>query len=265
MSATMSAVVQSRPIEDRAGDHLQQAELAPELDSLGRIVGSVVHDFNNLLTGILLYAELLSNELDSGTPPHRHVSQIRKAAESGAVLTRQLLAVARHQVVEAVELSWNQAISEMHDLLARLAGENIELVLELTRNLPRVRISPVHMQRILLNLVLNARDAMPDGGRITVQTRNCTSADTGHGRQVELVVSDNGPGIKRPNAARLLEPFQTTKKDGTGHGWGLFTVRSIVQQHGGDLQVESEPQKGTRVVIWLPRAGPSKTPKSVRR
>lgn len=259
----MNAVVQFRRVPGRRADEsASQSGLQPEAQSLdvqssevqsmevlGRVVSSVAHDFNNLITGVLLYSDLLSKELPAESRLQRHVQGIRRAGVNGAALIQQLLAVARPQSVEAELLSINVVIDEMHDLLVRLVGENVEIVIEKELNLGQVEMSSAQMQRVLMNLVLNARDAMPDGGRITLRTHVIPNSS-----KMELIVSDTGIGMTEEVRARLYEPFFTTKQSGRGNGLGLYAVQNIVAQNGGKLWVESEPGKGTHVTIRLPRA-----------
>lgn len=238
-----SPVVHSEPFSNR--------EVSLSADPLAGAISALIHDFNNLITGILLYTELLSNELPPGEKPHNQVQQIRKAAENTTGLIRQLLAIARPEPSPFIQACWNRTIAEIFDLLQRMAGENVEIITQLDEELSAVGIGPTEMQRILLNLVLNARDAMADGGRILIQTRNYRSTRK-NGAQVELSVEDDGNGMDEEICTHLFEPFRTSKNSGTG--LGLYSVRRLVQQHGGQLHVESSPGKGTRVTIQLPRA-----------
>jgi len=233
------------------------------LEAVGRLVSGVAHDFNNLLTGMLLYCDLLREGLRDRPQLRRHVEEMRAAAERGATLIRQLLDVARPQPDRPEALSWNDAVNELAGFLRRLIGENIRLVTEPAPNLGRVNMGPAQMQQVVLNLVLNARDAMPQGGRVTLATRNCgPDMSNKSGKEPDLVefsVSDTGSGMDADTRARLFQPFFTTKPPGVGNGIGLATVHAIVQKAHGTLQVESEPGKGTRVVIRLPRAARSKS------
>ena len=238
----------------------QQLREAQKMEAIGRLVGGVAHDFNNLLTGIMLYCDLLLAGLDRDGRLRHHVEEIRMAGEHGGALIQQLLAVARQQVVEPRVLSLNHVVSGMRNLLSRLIGENIEFVTELAGDLWSVKMDPAQAQQIVLNLVLNARDAMPDGGRINLQTRNCTEPnqsgdlqDGGLPPSIELTVTDTGCGMDAETRSHLFEPFFTTKQAGRGNGLGLATVHSIVKQDGGTIEVESEVGQGTRVIIRLPQ------------
>jgi PAS domain S-box-containing protein len=235
--------------ENKRAEH--QLREAQKMEAIGRLVGGVAHDFNNLLTGIMLYCDLLRAGLENNRLRH-HAEEIRVASEHGAALIQQLLAVARQQVVEPQILSLNAIILQAQNLLQRLIGENIQIVTELAGDLWLVRMDPAQVQQIVLNLVLNARDAMPDGGQILLTTRNHPS-HSDQGDSIELKVSDNGCGMNRETLSRLFEPFFTTKGPGRGNGLGLATVHNIVKQDGGSIGVESSPGKGTQVTIYLPR------------
>ena len=258
-------------IEDDSKRQLQAAQPEPDgprMEAIGRLVGGVAHDFNNLLTGIMLYCDLLLAGLPltgaplAGTADEKrlrhYVEEIRGASESGGALIRQLLAVVRRQSTEPQPLSLNAVIRTTRNLLSRLVGENIELAAELAENLGLVKIDPAHAQQIVLNLVLNARDAMPEGGAITIATRNCVAPATSSAPSltdsgVELSVTDGGSGISAETRTRIFERYFTTKPPGRGNGLGLATVYSVVENCGGSIQVESDPGKGTRVTVHFPR------------
>jgi PAS domain S-box-containing protein len=232
-------------------------------EAVGRLAGGVVHDFNNLLTGVMLYCDLLLSSLDARDRRRRYAEEIRSAIVHGTGLVKQLLVFARPQVTPVRTLSLNQIARGMQDLLTRLIGENITLDLHLDPELGAVTIDQAQAQQVLLNLVLNARDAMPNGGRVTVETSNCrfqpVAAHTSPSGLpafacVLLVVGDNGHGMDAITRQRLFEPFFTTKNAGQGTGLGLTTVRSIVTTNRGLIHFESEPGRGTRVMILLPRA-----------
>jgi two-component system, cell cycle sensor histidine kinase and response regulator CckA len=234
-----------------------ERQLGEALEAVGQLVGGVAHDFNNLLTGIMLYCDLLIGELEKGSRPQRHVQEMRLAGEHGAALVQQLLAVARPGAEEPRVFTLNDVVTGIEDLMTRLIGENIVLTTSLAAELGTVRVDPSQVQQILLNLVLNARDAMPDGGQITVITRNCT--DALDNSWVELSVTDSGGGMDAETLERAFEPFFTTKKPGRGSGLGLATARRLARQQGGTIVAESEPGKGTRVCVRLPRV-PADTP-----
>jgi two-component system, cell cycle sensor histidine kinase and response regulator CckA len=235
-------------------------------EAVGRLAGGVVHDFNNLLTGVMLYCDLLLFSLDARDRRRRYAEEIRSAIVQATGLVKQLLIFARPQATPVQSLCLNEIARAMYDLLTRLIGENITLDLHLDPELGVVKIDQSQAQQVLLNLVLNARDALPNGGRITVETSNCrfqpvagTMApnDPPAFPCVLLVVSDNGHGMNAETRQRLFEPFFTTKNAGQGTGLGLTTVRSIVTTNRGLIHFESEPGSGTRVMILLPRASRS--------
>jgi signal transduction histidine kinase len=196
-----------------------------------------------------------------------HAQEIRTAGEQSAALIQQLLAVARPRLVEARALSINEVVRGVRDLLARVIGENIELVTSLADDLGWVKMNPAQVQQIVMNLVLNARDAMPDGGRVTVTTRNCadflaqpTGQKSSLTPSIEIAVTDSGSGMNAETRSHLSEPFFTTKLPGQGNGLGLATVFSIAKQYGGTVVVESEPGRGTQVSVRLPRVDPENSP-----
>jgi two-component system cell cycle sensor histidine kinase/response regulator CckA len=243
--------------------HLEQRlHQAQRLEAVGRLAGGVAHDFNNLLTGVLLYSDLLLAGMDPGDRQRKYAEEVRGAVLQATGLVRQLLAVARPQLADPQLLSLNDVAAEMRSLLGRLIGENIELQLHLDPTLGLVRMDPTQAQQILLNLVLNARDAMPDGGRILVETSNCQIQVLAPPRSAEvgcpvlpcalLVVGDNGKGMDAETRKHLFEAFFTTKAAGQGTGLGLSTVHQIVNGSGGLIHVDSEPGGGTRITILLP-------------
>jgi len=259
----------------RLEEHLREAE---KMEVIGRLAGGIAHDFNNLLTGILLYCDLLSAGLESGGFDNRglasgglerselcqHVEEVRMAGEQGAALTHQLLAIARKQAAEPRPIRINEIVASTENLLQRLIGEQIELVTALDSGAGRVLADPAQLRQILLNLVLNARDAMPQGGKIRLVTRAAefpsefpgevsSNSEPGSARRaVSLTVKDNGCGMDAETRARLFEPFFTTKKPGEGTGLGLATVQRIVSEAGGMIVVESEPGRGTCIAVFLP-------------
>jgi signal transduction histidine kinase len=252
-------------IAEQAGDTVPGEESPLQTqrwEAVGRLTGGVVHDFNNLLTGVMLYCDLLLTSLDSQDRRRRYAEEIRSAIIQATGLVRQLLVFARPHPTPARFFSLNDIASGMHGLLTRLIGENIALDLHLDPELGAVKIDQAQAQQILLNLVLNARDALPNGGRITVETSNCKFQPvTGTVSIIPrafpcvlLVVGDNGYGMNAATRQRLFEPFFTTKNAGQGTGLGLTTVRTIVTTNGGLIHFETEPGRGTRVMILFPRA-----------
>jgi len=260
-TAHVFVIGERNPIVGPPEDSLLQAQ---RWEAVGRLAGGVVHDFNNLLTGVMLYCDLLLSSLDQRDRRRRYAEEIRSAIIQATGLVKQLLVFARPQPSQVRSLSLNQIVEAMRDLLTRLIGENILLEFRLDPDLGLLRIDQAQAQQILLNLVLNARDALPEGGRIVVETSNCRfQTVTGsrlarHGAAafpcVLLAVGDNGCGMDIKTRQRLFEPFFTTKSAGKGTGLGLTTVRSIVTTNRGLIHVESEPGRGTRVMILLPRA-----------
>lgn len=252
MSA-LAEVGQAPPTEDSLAE--QRLREAQKLEALGRLVSGVAHDFNNLLTGIVLCSDLLLAGLENGNRLRRYAQEIRAAGAQGAGLIQQLMAVARPRASEAHWLSFNEVIVELRNLMVRLIGENIELVTELADNPALVKMDKAQIQQIVLNLVLNARDAMPDGGRITLSTRNCrrkhSSAEPDYSG-IEFETRDTGCGMDAETRSRVFEPFFTTKKPGKGTGLGLATVISIVKQQQGMVEIDSAPGQGTRVMVRLP-------------
>jgi two-component system, cell cycle sensor histidine kinase and response regulator CckA len=250
----MSALAQvevPRPSEDTR--ELQSAE-AQSMVAMGRLVSGVAHDFNNLLTCILLCADLLVAGLDKNSRLQRYAQEIRSAATQGASLVQQLTAAAQPDPDEPSRLlSLNDVIAEIRNLLTRLLGENIQLSTELAPELGRVEMNPAQARQIVLNLSLNARDAMIEGGQLRLITRNSTiAADSDKTGCVELEVCDTGIGMDEQTQSHVFEPFFTTKSPGKGTGLGLSTVLNIVKQHQGTIQIESEPGNGTRVRVRLP-------------
>jgi two-component system cell cycle sensor histidine kinase/response regulator CckA len=230
------------------------------MEAIGRLVSGVAHDFNNLLTGIVLCSDLLLAGLENDSRLRRYAQEIREAGAQGADLIQQLLAVARRQVVMPHALSLNTMITGMRNLLSRLIGENIEIIADLADDLPLVKMDPAQAQQIILNLVLNARDAMPDGGPIRLSTRPCGAPDGLQNNKstlgVEFEVCDTGCGMDRETRARIFQPFFSTKKAGKGNGLGMTTVYSIVEKNGGTIGLESEPGHGTRIIVRLPGMAP---------
>lgn len=231
------------------------------LETMGRLAGGVVHDFNNLLTGVLLYCDLLLATLDASNRARKYAEEIRKAGLQATSLVRQLLALAKPARNEPRLLSFNEIAEGMRNLLVRLIGENIDLKFSLDSNLGLIKMDPTQAQQVLLNLVLNARDAMPSGGQITIKTANCNIqmlADSPGKSHASLpcavfAVEDNGCGMDAHTRAHLFEPFFTTKA-GKGTGLGLATVHDIVTRHGGLIHVDSQPGRGTRIGVLLPVA-----------
>jgi len=242
---------------------LAELRRSQKLEAVGRLVGGVAHDFNNLLTGVVLCCDLLLAKLDPNNPLRSYAEEMRSAGLQGTSLIQQMLAIVRQDHAEPTLLSWNDVVNDMRGLLRRLIGENIELDVDLVSELFRMQMDAAEAQQIILNLVLNARDAMPDGGRILLATRNCVprrSRDIPHQLSpvgwIEFEVSDTGCGMDEQVRASMFDPFFTTKPAGQGNGVGLATVKSIVNHYGGSIEVASQPGKGTQIKIGFPAALP---------
>ncbi len=231
---------------------------AQKMEAIGRLAGSVAHDFNNLISVITGHTELLLHRLDPDSPLGHNVREIKETANRASSLTRQLLAFSRKQVLAPKVLNINDIVDNVQTMLQRLIGENIELVTATDAALKPVKADPGQMEQVLMNLVINARDALPDGGRITIATantvfdeKNARELGINAGPYIRLTVSDTGTGMDEDTMAHIFEPFFTTKEAGKGTGLGLSTVYGIITQSGGHIKVESEPGDGTTFIIHL--------------
>ncbi len=260
-------VVNARDITDRRRleDQLRQSQ---KMEAVGQLAGGVAHDFNNLLTAILGYCNLILDEIPREDPLRRDLEEIQSAGERAASLTRQLLAFSRRQMLHPQVVDINTVVQQMEKLLRRLISEDVELVTALAPALAAVRVDPAAIEQILVNLTVNARDAMPVGGRLTIETANVDLDDTyavthmtmTPGPYVMIAVSDTGEGMDDATRVRVFEPFFTTKERGKGSGLGLATVYGMVKQSGGYIWVYSEPGHGTVFKVYLPPAAePSAT------
>jgi PAS domain S-box-containing protein len=252
-------VINVRDLTDRK-DLEAQLNQAQKMEAIGRLAGGVAHDFNNLTTAILGYSELMLRRLPADDPLRRHVNEVTRAAERAAALTCQLLAFSRKQLLQPRVLDLGEVLERSRGLLERLIGEDVELVTRAAPGVGRVRADPVQLDQVILNLAVNARDAMPRGGRLVLEASNADlDEDYAHehvtvrpGRYVMLAVSDTGQGMDKQTQERIFEPFFTTKDKGKGTGLGLSTVYGIVQQSGGYVWVYSEVGRGTTFKIYLP-------------
>ncbi|RLC79205.1 MAG: hypothetical protein DRI61_08420, partial [Chloroflexi bacterium] len=239
-----------------------QAQLfrSQKLEALGSLAGGIAHDFNNLLTVIQGFAELALMKLPEDHPVHRYLTEIHKASQKASILASQLLAFSRHKPARIAPLSLNQIITEMREMLTRTLGENISLHLELDPNLWTIKGDRSNVEQVIMNLVLNSRDAMPEGGDLLIRTENVSidemyahsHPDARPGEFVCLSVQDTGTGMEKAVLERLFEPFFTTKEPGKGTGLGLSVVYGIVKAHDGWISVYSEPDKGSLFKIYLP-------------
>ena len=258
--------MKDRRRQDKSQERLAQAQ---RLESLGQLAGGVAHDFNNLLAVILNYAEFAAEELAAATESdwagrcesaHDDLEQISRAGERAASLTRQLLAFARREVVQPQVLDLDTVITAVEEMLRRTLGEHVELAISLAGGLHPVLADPGRLEQVLVNLAVNARDAMPGGGTLTIDTSNITidsesiagGSEAPMGQQVRLRVSDTGTGMPPEVVAHAFEPFFTTKSDDGGTGLGLATVYGILTQADGHIRIYSEPGGGTTFSITLP-------------
>jgi two-component system cell cycle sensor histidine kinase/response regulator CckA len=255
-------VTSRKALEAENQNLTEQFYQAQKMDSIGQLAGGIAHDFNNLLVPIVGYAELGMMAAPPDSEPYTHFEQIKEAGARATSLTQQILAFSRRQVLEMTIVDLNQVIIEFERMLQRLIGETIILETHLVADLPVIKADRGQLEQILLNLVLNARDAMPNGGRLTIETAHVVldeayvtrHMETQPGPYVLLVISDTGHGMDAATRQRIFEPFFTTKTQGHGTGLGLSTVFGIVKQHDGNIWVYSEPGQGTTFKIYLPVA-----------
>jgi two-component system cell cycle sensor histidine kinase/response regulator CckA len=234
---------------------------AQKLESIGRLAGGIAHDFNNLLSAIIGFGEITKLDLPPDNHCSSYVEEILKAADRGATLTKQLLAFSRKQILQPRVLNLNEVVVDLETMLQRLIGENIDLEVSLSPTLGNLKADPSQIEQVIVNLAVNARDAMPEGGKLTIETTNIDLDEVytkqhksvTPGPYVLLAVSDTGHGMQHDTLPHIFEPFYTNKEQGKGTGMGLATVYGIVKQSGGDIWVYSEPEKGSIFKIYLPR------------
>jgi two-component system cell cycle sensor histidine kinase/response regulator CckA len=263
LTVILRDITERRATEEALRQSEEQLRQSQKMEAVGRLAGGIAHDFNNLLTAIIGYNELAAMKIKAGDPAVSNLDEIGKAAQRAAALTRQLLAFSRKQVLEPRVLDLSEQVRDIEEMLRRVMGDDVDLITMLRPNLRSVRVDPNQIQQVILNLVVNARDAMPEGGTITIETANLDVDEayaseypgTNTGPHVMLAISDTGVGMDKETTERIFEPFFTTKELGKGTGLGLSTVYGIVKQSGGNILVFSEPGNGTAFKIYLPVVG----------
>ena len=246
----------------------EQLMHAQKMEAVGRLAGGVAHDFNNMLTVIAGYNRMILDELSTLDPLRGYAEEILKAADRAAALTNQLLAFSRRQMMRPRVIDLNAVIGQTENMLRRLIGEDIQLVMSLGADTGNIKADPNHIEQAIVNLAVNARDAMPLGGRISIETSNAQIDETyakthmgvKPGEFVMIAVSDTGHGMDSATRQNIFEPFFTTKQRGKGTGLGLATVYGMVKQSGGDIWVYSEPGQGTTFKLYFPRVAEPVSP-----
>jgi len=260
-------ITERKQAEGELKEREHQLRQAHKMEAVGRLSGGIAHDFNNLLSVIIGYADELEDSRDDTEKLHKHAEQIKKAGERAASLTRQLLAFSRQQVLQPRILDLNSVVADLAKMLRRLIGENIELTLALDPAAGRVKADQSQIDQVIVNLVVNARDAMPEGGKLTIKTTDTELTDkqaakmpyVQPGSYVQLTVTDTGTGMDAETISHIFEPFFTSKEKGQGTGLGLSTVYGIIKQSGGYIWVRSAPGTGTSFKILLPQVADAVT------
>lgn len=255
---TCTDISEAKRIKEQLLQTEEKIRQSPKLEAVGRLTGGIAHDFNNIVGVIMLHADLLLEQMDESDPQHRHLKEIRSASTRASSLTQQLLAFGRKQVLQPVHLNLNNIVIEMGKMLERVIGEDIEVKTVLGENLHLIMADPNQMSQVIINLVVNSRDAMPRGGELTITTENITVKEEDitleafrAGDYVKLTITDTGHGVPKEIQPRIFEPFFTTKALGKGTGLGLSTVYGIVKQSGGFIFVTSD-NKGASFSIYMP-------------
>jgi len=265
---TQRDVTEQRRVEGALRESEERLRQSQKMEAMGRLAGGVAHDFNNLLTVINGYADLLLKRLGPEHPYRSDATEVRKAGEKAVSLTRQLLTFSRKRIYETVPLDLNMVVGDMEKLLGRLIGEDVDLAIETDPNIGTIYADPGSIEQVVMNLVVNARDAMPRGGKLTIETsdvrvRTAVPHRTGSlepGRYALLIVTDTGEGMDAVTQEHVFEPFFTTKAETRGTGLGLATVYGIVTQAGGHVAVQSQPGAGATFMIYLPAVDRVRTP-----
>ena len=260
---TLRDLTEPRRREEELKRRTEELRRIQKMDAIGRLAGGVAHDFNNLLTIIRGYGDLVASQIDRESPAREDLLQVKNAAERASSLNRQLLAFSQKQILRPRVLDINKTVSDLEKMLGRLIGEDIEIITDYSQPLWRIKADPAQIEQVLLNLVINARDALPEGGKITVSTESVSldnesagiikEASPGH--FIRLIVADTGVGMDKGVTEHIFDPFYTTK-NGESSGLGLSTVYGIVKQHGGWINVYSEPGQGSVFKVYLPALAP---------